>query len=269
MGGKLFAVILVVIALASAVPIVSHTFMGANVSLPEDISTHGHDIDKQLDETMIEAGLSFLAAQLVLAFFVFQSGGRNGVLKNFPGGAKYLVVAAVLLVGAEAIALGAMGTKAWGKVYFEPASADALQIQAQAGQFAFYFRYAGPDGKFGVLHPEKIDEGNSNFFGLDPENDIPARDDITSAELVIPANKEVHLMLHAKDVGHSFYVRELRIQQDFVPGLDLSLHFTATKVGKYEIVCTQLCGLGHYNMKAYLNVLSQDDFDKWLKAQSN
>ena len=75
-------------------------------------------------------------------------------------------------------------------------------------------------------------------------------------------------MMHAKDVGHSFYVRELRIQQDFVPGLDLSLHFTATKVGKYEIVCTQLCGLGHYNMKAYLNVMSQDDFDKWLKAQS-
>ena len=62
-------------------------------------------------------------------------------------------------------------------------------------------------------------------------------------------------------------MRELRIQQDFVPGLDLSLHFTATKIGKYEIVCTQLCGLGHYNMKAYLNVMSQEDFEKWLKSQ--
>jgi cytochrome c oxidase subunit 2 len=269
MGGKLFAVIVIVIALASAVPIISHTFLGATVAPPEDISTHGSEIDKQLDETMIEAGLSFLAAQLVLGFFVWQFGGRkNGPLKNFPGGAKYLVFAAVLLVGAEAIALGAMGTKAWGKVYFDSASADALPIQAQAGQFAFYFRYAGPDGKFGGIHPDKIDEGNSNFFGLDPENDIPARDDITSGELVIPVNKEVHLMMHAKDVGHSFYVRELRIQQDFVPGLDLSVHFTATKVGRYEIVCTQLCGLGHYNMKAYLNVMSQDDFDKWLKAQS-
>jgi len=269
MGGKLFAVIVIVIALASAVPILNRTFMGANVSLPEDISTHGAEIDKQLDETMVEAGLSFLGAQLVLGFFVWQFGGRkNGPLKNFPGGAKYLVIAAVLLVGAEAIALGAFGTKAWAKVYFQPASADALPIQVQAGQFAFYFRYPGPDGKFGGIHPEKIDEGNSNFFGLDPENDIPARDDITSGELVIPVNKEIHLMMHAKDVGHSFYVRELRIQQDFVPGLDLSLHFTATKVGKYEIVCTQLCGLGHYNMRGYLNVMSQDDFDKWLKAQS-
>jgi cytochrome c oxidase subunit II len=269
--GKLFAVILVVIALASAVPIITHHWFGSDIvlALPEDISTHGHDIDKQIDETMIEAGLSFLGAQFVLAFFVWQFAGRkDGELKTFPGGAKYLVVAAILLVGAEAIALGAFGTKAWASVYFQPASSDALQIQAQAGQFAFYFRYAGPDGKFGAIHPEKIDEGNANFFGLDPENDVPARDDIVSAELVIPGNREVHLILHAKDVGHSFYVRELRIQQDFVPGLDLSLHFTATKPGKYEIVCTQLCGLGHYNMKAYLNVMSQDDFDKWLKAQS-
>ena len=269
MGGKVFAVLVIVIALASAVPIINHTFLGANVSLPEDISTHGAEIDKQLNETMWEAGLSFLAAQLLLGIFVWQSGDRNGILKNFPGGAKPLILAAILLVGAEAIALGAMGTKAWGEVYFKPPASDALQIQAQAGQFAFYFRYAGPDGKFGQIHPDKIDEGNSNFFGLDPENDIPARDDITSGELVVPVNKEVHLMMHAKDVGHSFYVRELRIQQDFVPGLDLSLHFTATKVGKYEIVCTQLCGLGHYNMKAYLNVMSQDDFNNWLKSQSN
>ena len=98
-------------------------------------------------------------------------------------------------------------------------------------------------------------------------NDVEARDDVVAAEMAIPVNKEIHLLMHAKDVGHSFYVRELRIQQDFVPGLDLSLHFTATKIGKYEIVCTQLCGLGHYNMKAYLNVLSQEDFDKWMKEK--
>jgi cytochrome c oxidase subunit II len=270
MGGKLFAIVVVIIALASAVPIISHTFMGASVTMPEDISTHGAEIDKQIDETMIEAGLSFLAAQLVLGFFVWQFGGRkDGPLKNFPGGAKYLVLAAVFLVGAEVIALGAIGSKAWAKVYFDKPSPDALRIQVQAGQFAFYFRYAGPDGKFGAIHPDKIDEGNANYFGLDPANDVDARDDIQSGEFVIPVNREIHLMMHAKDVGHSFYVRELRVQQDFVPGIDLALHFTATKIGKYEIVCTQLCGLGHYNMRAYLNVMSQEDFDKWLKSQSS
>jgi cytochrome c oxidase subunit 2 len=106
------------------------------------------------------------------------------------------------------------------------------------------------------------------LFGLDPEHDVESRDDVVTAELAIPVNKEVHLLMHAKDVGHSFFVRELRVQQDFVPGLDVSLHFTATKVGKYEIVCTQLCGLGHYNMRAYLEVLSAEDFDAWMKKQA-
>jgi cytochrome c oxidase subunit II len=270
MGGKIFAVLIVIIALASAVPIISHTFLGASVTPPEDISTHGKAIDEEMSVTMEEAGISFLAAQLILGLFVWQFANRkSGTTKTFPGGATAMVIVAFLFVGAEVLALGLVGSKAWATVYFKPAAADAMQVQAQAGQFAFYFRYPGPDGKFGQIHPDKIDEGNSNFFGLDPENDIAARDDITSGELVVPVNKEVQLLLHAKDVGHSFYVRELRIQQDFVPGLDLSVHFTPTKVGKYEIVCTQLCGLGHYNMKTYLTVMSQEDFDKWLKSQSS
>jgi cytochrome c oxidase subunit 2 len=258
-------VILVLVAVLSAYPIIANYF-----PLPVDISTHGHLIDSQLHDTMLEAGVAFIGAQLLLAYFLFTFAGQkpDAPLKNFPGGAKAMVIAAFLIVGTEVLALGAFGQKAWATVYFVPPKADALQIQAQAEQFAFYFRYPGPDGKFGLIHPDKIDEGNQNYFGLDPANEVEARDDIVSGELVIPVNQEVNLMLHAKDFGHSFYVRELRIQQDFVPGLDLAVHFTATQIGKFEIVCTQLCGLGHYNMKAYLNVKSQDDYDKWLKEQS-
>jgi cytochrome c oxidase subunit 2 len=86
--------------------------------------------------------------------------------------------------------------------------------------------------------------------------------------MAIPINREIHLLMHSKDVGHAFFVPELRVHQDFVPGLDLSLHFTATKVGKYEIVCTQLCGLGHYNMKAYLYVMSDQDYGEWIKKET-
>ena len=263
--GKLFAVTVILIAIGSAIPIVRGTW-----TQPVDISTHGQEIDKQYTETMWEAGVSFLAAQIILGIFVWKYSGRgeDAPIGRFPGGAAGLVWAALILVGAEVLALGAMGTKAWGKVYFDPPSADAMPIQVQAGQFAFYFRYPGPDGKFGPLHPDKINEANENFFGLDPVNDPDSKDDIVAAEMAIPVNREIHLLMHAKDVGHSFYVRELRVQQDFVPGLDVSLHFTATKVGKYEIVCTQLCGLGHYNMKTYLEVMSQEDFDNWLKQQA-
>jgi cytochrome c oxidase subunit 2 len=262
---KVFAVTVILIAIGSAIPVVMHTWVP-----PVDISTHGPLIDEQMSETMVEAGVSFLAAQIILGLLVwkFSSAPKDAKIKNFPGGASGLVSAAVLLVGIEAMALGAFGAKAWASIYFTPPKPDALKIQAQAGQFAFYFRYPGPDAKFGPIHPDLINEGTQNFFGLDPDHDTDAKDDIVTAELAVPLNREVHLLMHAKDVGHSFFVRELRIQQDFVPGLDVSVHFTATKTGRFEIVCTQLCGLGHYNMKAYLEVLSPADYDNWLKEQA-
>jgi len=262
---KILAVTIILIAIGSAIPIVMHTW-----DMPQDISTHGHMIDDQFADTMLEAGISFLASQILLAFFIwkFSSFKAGDKVKNLPGGARGLVIAAFLLVGTEALALGVFGVKAWATVYFTPPAANALPIQIQAGQFAFYFRYPGPDGTFGPLHPDQISEANANFFGLDTTHDQDSKDDIVTAELAIPVNREIHLLMHSKDVGHSFFVPELRVQQDFVPGLDVSVHFTATKIGKYEIVCTQLCGLGHYNMKAYLEVKSQEDYDAWLKQQA-
>jgi cytochrome c oxidase subunit II len=263
--GRFVALTIIVIAIISAIPILRHTWWMA-----PDISTHGQPIDDQMSETMAEAGISFLASQIILALFIwkFSNSKPGDKIKNFPGGAKAMVWAAFLLVGTEVLALGLFGVKAWANVYFTPPSADAMPIQVQAGQFAFYFRYPGPDGKFGAIHPEMISEANQNFFGLDTTNDQDSKDDIVTAEMAIPVNREIHLLMHAKDVGHSFFVPELRVQQDFVPGLDLTVHFTATKPGKYEIVCTQLCGLGHYNMKAYLYVYSQEDFDSWLKKEA-
>jgi len=262
---RIFAVTIVLIAIASAVPIVMHMW-----PLPQDISTHGHLIDEQFADTMAEAGISFLASQLLLAFFIwkFSSPKPGDKIKSFPGGSTGLVIAAFLLVGTEVLALGVFGAKAWASVYLTPPAADAVPVQVQAGQFAFYFRYPGPDGTFGPIHADQISEANANSFGIDTTHDQDSKDDIVTAELAIPVNREIHLLMHSKDVGHSFYVPELRVQQDFVPGLDVSIHFTATKVGKYEIVCTQLCGLGHYNMKAYLEVKSQEDYDAWIKQQA-
>lgn len=262
---KIFAITIIIIAIGSAIPIIMNTWHA-----PQDISTHGPLIDEQMSETMAEAGISFLAAQIILAIFIwkYSKPAPGAKIRNFPGGAMGLVIAAFLLVGTEVLALGAFGAKAWANVYFTPPSANAMPVQVQAGQFAFYFRYPGPDGKFGPIHPDKIDEATQNFFGLDLDNDQDSKDDIVTAEMAIPVNREIHLLMHSKDVGHSFFVPELRVQQDFVPGLDVSLHFTATKIGKYEIVCTQLCGLGHYNMKAYLEVMSQGDFDNWLKQEA-
>jgi cytochrome c oxidase subunit II len=262
---KLVAVTIIVIAILSAIPIIRNTWH----PLP-DVSSHGQAIDDQLSETMWEAGISFLASQIILGWFIWRfSGNRPGEkLKNFPGGAAGLVIASCVLVGVEVLALGVVGVKAWGNIYFTGPGPNAMPVQVQAGQFAFYFRYPGPDGKFGPIHPDLINEANQNFYGLDTDHDPDSKDDIVAAEMAVPVNREIRLLMHAKDVSHSFYVPALRIHQDFVPGLDLQLHFTATTIGKYEIVCSQLCGLGHYNMKAYLYVMSQEDFDNWLKKQA-
>jgi cytochrome c oxidase subunit 2 len=261
---KFFAITIFVIAIVSAIPILRHTWWMA-----EDISTHGAPIDEQMSETMAEAGISFLASQFILGYFIwkFSNPKPGDKIKTFPGGAKAMVWAAFLLVGTEVLALGVFGVKAWANVYFTPPAANAVPVEVQAGQFAFYFRYPGPDGSFGPIHPDMINEANQNFYGLDTDHDADSKDDVVTAEMAVPVNREIHLIMHSKDVGHSFFVPELRVQQDFVPGMDLSVHFTATKIGRYEIVCTQLCGLGHYNMKAYLSVLSPEDFDAWMKKE--
>src|SRR5437588_8893115 len=130
--GKIFAVTIILIAIGSAIPIVMHTWVA-----PVDISTHGALIDEQMSETMAEAGISFLAAQIILALFIWKYSSRRkeDKIKSFPGGAKGLVTAAVILVGLEVMALGAFGVKAWASVYFTPPGPNAMPIQVQAGQF--------------------------------------------------------------------------------------------------------------------------------------
>src|SRR5260370_9795576 len=149
---------------------------------------------------MAEAGIAFLAAQFILALFIWQfsSRGPDAKIKSFPGGAKALVIAALLLVGAEVLALGVFGVKAWANVYLTPPAADAMPVQVQAGQFAFYFRYPGPDGKLGPIHPELINEGSQNFYGLDPERDPDSKDHIVTPYMAITVNQQITRIIHTQ-----------------------------------------------------------------------
>jgi len=261
--GKVFAVALVIITLVSVYPIIAHTWWP-----PPTISTTGPSVDHQMDETLVGTGILFISSQLILAGFVWAFSSGKGKIKRWPGGATPVVAFGIIIVGLEILSLTFVGSKVWASMYMAPANEHALHIDVQAEQFAFFFRYAGPDGVFGPIHPEKISDGTGNYFGLDPANDVAARDDVVVGSLTIPVNTPILLTLHSKDMIHNFYVPELRLQQDIVPGLDIPLHFTATKTGRYEIVCTQLCGLGHYSMRAFMDVMSQSDYDSWLKQQS-
>ncbi|MEO6052681.1 MAG: hypothetical protein ABIP97_01590, partial [Chthoniobacterales bacterium] len=85
---------------------------------------------------------------------------------------------------------------------------------------------------------------------------------------VIPVNKVVHILLRSRDVIHSFYVPQFRLYQDVVPGRTISwVRFQTIRTGEFDLACSQLCGAGHFNMKARIRVVSQEEYDKWLAGK--
>ena len=260
--GKFFGVLLAAIAFTTF-----SLFASRHWWMPAAASQHAPMLDKQLEWGLIETGVIFLLAQLALSMMVWKFRARDDLkAKAFPQGIRVAFMIAVLFISLELLSAATLGWRAWASMYVTSATHNAITIEAMGQQFAYYFRYPGDDGKFGPVHIDKIDPSVGNYFGLDRTHDADSRDDIVSAELVLAVDQPVDLILDAQDVIHSFYVPELRIQQDMVPGMRIPVHFTPTKIGKYEIVCSQLCGLGHYRMRAYLQVMSQKEFQKWMRA---
>jgi cytochrome c oxidase subunit 2 len=232
---------------------------------PPPITSVGFQVDHQYNLTLYVTGVVFILSQLGLAYAVFRFRDR-GQRARFSRGNNTMEVlwtsATIILF----LGLGFLGRKAWAEVRFTGPSADALQVEVTGNQFVFNFRYPGPDGKFGRLDPKQISASTGNPLGIDA-NDPAGKDDIVVPTLTVPVNRQVELLIRSQDVIHNFFVRELRLQQDALPGMVIPLHFTADKIGQYEIVCTQLCGLGHYRMRSFLNVVSPADYENFLKQQ--
>jgi cytochrome c oxidase subunit 2 len=228
---------------------------------PPAITPVGHQIDQQFFITFIVAGVVFILAQLALAWMVFKY-RDHGQKARFVRGSHTLEVIWTTTTLVVFVALGVMAAHAWGEVHFGGPAPGSVQVEVTGVQFVWNFRYPGPDGKFGRIISKDIDASTGNPLGLDP-NDPASKDDIVSGDLYLPVDQPIELMLRSQDVIHSFFVRELRIKQDTVPGLVIPVHFTVTKIGDYEITCNQLCGLGHYHMHAMLHVLSDADFQQW------
>ena len=232
---------------------------------PPAITPVGHEIDQQFFATFIVTGIVFVLAQLALAWLVFKY-RDHGQKARFVRGNHMLEIIWTTATLVIFVGLGVMAAHAWGEVHFGGPAPGALQVEVTGVQFVWNFRYPGPDGKFGRIDPKDIDASVGNPLGLD-SNDPASKDDIVSGDLYLPVNRPIELMLRSQDVIHSFFVRELRIKQDTVPGIVIPVHFTVTKIGNYEITCNQLCGLGHYHMHAMLHVLSAADFQQWEQKQ--
>ncbi len=146
--------------------------------------------------------------------------------------------------------------------------AGEIEVEVTGAQFQWYFRYPGADGVFGRTDAQKFakpDEGNP--LGIDP-SDPAGRDDILSTAMVVPVGHGVHLHLRAQDVIHSLFIPAMRFKQDTVPGMEIHSHFTPTKIGNYEIACAELCGIGHYRMRAMVRVVSGAGICKRMDASA-
>jgi cytochrome c oxidase subunit 2 len=236
--------------------------------LPLLASAQGANVDHQFKLDLIVLGIVFLVTQLALAFFVWRYRERNVRQSSGPSPdttarteITWLAIAALLFLGTNMI-----GATLWadGDVAGKSAARNPVQVEVDAVQFRWYFRYPGPDGKFGRTRPELQDASEGNPLGID-HADPDSKDDIVSSTLFLPVDRDVDLTLKAQDVIHSFFVPTLRVKQDAVPGHLITIHFTPTRPGDFDVVCAELCGLGHYQMNAKLKVIDEEHFQEFLK----
>jgi cytochrome c oxidase subunit 2 len=256
--GLAFLLFLVAVTIAGVV-----LFSGHYWWFPPLVSTFTN-YDVQFMRTLTVVAIVFVAVQLALGFAVFRFRNRGGKARHFEGNNKLEVVwtTATLVV---LFTLGVLGQRMWAQLHFTEAPADAMVVEVTGQQFQWNFRYPGPDGVFGRTAPEFVNDSEQNYVGLDLK-DPAGEDDITTANvMVVPVNKPVKVILHSKDVTHSFFLPGMRIKQDAVPGLTISIHFTPTTIGEYEIPCAELCGLGHYRMRGLLRVVMPENFDAELQ----
>jgi cytochrome c oxidase subunit II len=228
--------------------------------LPADASAHGPALDHHLLLNLWIALTLVTLAHLILLLGLLAR--RHPAQKNL-WCIEYLPLAALALLFAT---LTIKAERLWAAARYTGASLTALQIEVTGVQFAWYFRYPGPDATFGITRPQLVAPGEGNPLGLD-STDPHATDDEVTSELVLPTNHEVDLRLNAQDVIHGFSIPELRLKQNAVPGQTIHIHFTPTTPGTYAILCTQLCGLGHYRMNATLRIISPDQFTTWLASK--
>ena len=253
--GRVLAVIIWIITLLSVL-----LFVAGKWWFPEAISEHAPALDRQFLITIVVVGIAFTAAQVGLGWMVwkYRDTGSKSDRAVYSHGSNRLEVLWTIITAVVFITLGVMGQSVWASLRLHDAPPGSYTVEVVAQQFQWNFHYSGKDGKFGRTDPQLIDDGTLNFIGLDPSDQASADDSVTAA-LVIPVNRPVELRLRSKDVIHNFWVPQLRFKQDLVPGMEIKVHFTANKVGKYELACAELCGQLHFKMKSYMLVLPETD----------
>ena len=215
---------------------------------PADISAQGHLADHLFYLATYLTGAAFAIVLGTLVYFLIRYRERPGHTAWYTHGNSknairltiWLALAVFFFIDVNLAYNDHFAFEAlWGS---PPNPQESLRVQVMPEQFAWNIRYAGADGQFGT------------------------GDDVTTInQLHVPVNRPVRVELRSIDVIHSFFLPNLRIKQDALPGMTTSLYFVATRTGQYEIACAELCGHQHYEMRGFLTVEEPEKFEKWLQ----
>jgi cytochrome c oxidase subunit II len=207
--------------------------------LPEDVSTFGREIDSLFYLIYYITAATFILVTVLMVVFLVMYRQREGRRAIYSHGNTTLEIVWTIIPAAILIVLSFMSVSTWAKVKRNAPESD-FELQVTAKQFNWEVVYPGADSKFGTPDDVKFDN-----------------------DLHVPVNKVVRVHLQSSDVIHSFFLPNLRLKQDAVPGRSILVWFEATKPGKYELPCAELCGFGHSGMKGWLFVHTPEEYQKW------
>ncbi|MGF6737431.1 c-type cytochrome [Paraburkholderia atlantica] len=222
-------------------------------------------MDDMLTITLVITGVFFIAINLFIVIALVRYRHRKGHRADYEPHNRRLEWWLIGLTSVGVAALLAPGLFVYAD-YIRPPS-NVLQMEVFAQQWQWRFRFAGPGGKLGTTDVRYI--SNDNPFGMNP-GDPNGRDNylIETPEVHLPLNRPIQVLTRSRDVLHDFYVPPFRARMNIVPGMVTTFWFTPTKAGRYDILCAQLCGLGHANMRGVVVVEDEASFSRWLAQQS-
>ena len=252
-----FAVVLILLVVGS---VVFHLLSPWTFT---ELASNWAMVDFTVDITFWVTGGVFVFVNLFMAYCVIKFRYRKDARATYEPENKKLETWLTVITSVGVAAMLTPGLVVWNQFVNVPEEAHVVEAVGQ--QWHWTFRYPGEDGKLGEVDNERI--SSSNPFGIDPE-DPNGQDDVVvySPEAHIPLDKPVKFLLRSKDVLHDFAVAEFRVKMDLVPGMNTFLWLTPTKNGRYDILCEELCGIGHHTMRGAVIVEDQADFDTWLAS---
>lgn len=228
------------------------------------LASNWGSIDHALNITLWICAVAFILLNLFLAWALWKYRHKAGNRAHYEPENASLEKRLTFWTAIGIAGMLAPGLIAWSQYVTVPK--DASVVEATGQQWQWSFRFPGPDGVLGTAAVGHITPDNS--FGLNPRDPF-GRDDILveTNELHLPIGKPVKMVLRSKDVLHDFYVPQFRAKMDLVPGIVTYFWMTPTKTGTYEILCAELCGVGHHEMRGTVVVESPQAYDKWLSEQ--